>query len=842
MKNRKKVMVYAHTHWDREWYRTFQEYRFRLVEVIDMIIDEMLSGELEYFTLDGQTIALNDYLDVKPEKKSNLKSLIKEGRLTIGPWYVLADEFLVNGESLIQNIRLAQQYTPWAKHHSKVAYLPDTFGHTADMAKITTKFGMKNAVLWRGTNPKQSEFIWYSDDGSYLKTFHLAEGYHQDILHARNLSIEEKAEKIQDFLTKLEANSASDILLLPVGSDHMPPVRGLKTLLKELEEHLIDYKFIQGNLEQFFNENKSFSEKAFTHGDLRDCSKNFILPGVYSSRIYLKQWNALLTNQLSRLIEPFGSYVSLSTLDTFEFPDTSYLWKQLIENHPHDSICGCSIDAVHQENEQRFISVSQACDSYLNRLKFTLNNTLPADSIYCLNTSSFPYSGPVETILTEDLPKDLPFQRIGDFEDRHYYHFQDIYELLPATIIKKQHKCLLWADNIPAMTMQQIRCAPIINQVSTESGHLTNGLIDLKVKEDSLTLVDHTTGKTYAGLNKLIDFGDTGDSYNFSPIPNDTIIKADIKKWEIIEKGPIRGQYRLYYSINIPCSADLTTNTRSNNTIPHEVMCDVFIYANSKRIDFSLNWENKAKDHMVQVVFPTDQPITETLAENHFSVSQHTFDPDYDIYQAIPAKKNTELPINTSPFQRFVQANNIALLSEGLHEYEVSKNDLRLTVLRATGFISHAQNLTRAAEAGPNLAVPDNQCLRKLTARYAFTPSTPIENLYKEAEHFMGCLIPLEGKNYTDKKAQDSFTIISLANKELVITSLRKKQDSNAIEIHVLNPTNETQATKITSSFEIASIKETDFLYNTIEKVDAKSDIFFHKGALKAFLLEIKDQ
>lgn len=101
----KKLHVISHTHWDREWYQTFQGYRKRLVAIIDELIEQMEKDEkFRFFHLDGQTIVLEDYLRIKPENEVRLRKLIEDGRLIIGPWYVMPDGFLVSGESLVRNL------------------------------------------------------------------------------------------------------------------------------------------------------------------------------------------------------------------------------------------------------------------------------------------------------------------------------------------------------------------------------------------------------------------------------------------------------------------------------------------------------------------------------------------------------------------------------------------------------------------------------------------------------------------------------------------------------------------------------------------------------------------
>ncbi|MCJ7723808.1 MAG: hypothetical protein MUP03_06715, partial [Anaerolineales bacterium] len=105
----------SHTHWDREWYLTFQQFRLKLVHLIDGLL-EILESDREYrhFMLDGQTIVLDDYLVMRPEREAALRGHIRTGRILVGPWHILPDEFLVSPEATIRNLlegeRTARRY------------------------------------------------------------------------------------------------------------------------------------------------------------------------------------------------------------------------------------------------------------------------------------------------------------------------------------------------------------------------------------------------------------------------------------------------------------------------------------------------------------------------------------------------------------------------------------------------------------------------------------------------------------------------------------------------------------------------------------------------------------
>ena len=140
----------VHTHWDREWYQPFQQMRARLVAMADRMIPLVERGTIPFFHFDGQTIVLEDYLEVRPRAERRLRALIRAGKIQIGPWYVLADSFLVSGESLVRNLEIGMTIARRFGRPLEVGYLPDQFGHIAQMPQILAGFGFTTAVLWRG--------------------------------------------------------------------------------------------------------------------------------------------------------------------------------------------------------------------------------------------------------------------------------------------------------------------------------------------------------------------------------------------------------------------------------------------------------------------------------------------------------------------------------------------------------------------------------------------------------------------------------------------------------------------------------------------------------------------
>lgn len=152
------IVVIPHSHWDREWYATFEEFRFYLVHFMDELTELLEEDEgFRSFMLDGQASLLEDYLEVRPEKRELLRSLVREGRLEIGPWYVQPDEFLISGEALVRNLMLGDRVAKDFGPVMKQGYVPDTFGHVNQLPQILRGFDIGTFYFMRGIGEEVSE-------------------------------------------------------------------------------------------------------------------------------------------------------------------------------------------------------------------------------------------------------------------------------------------------------------------------------------------------------------------------------------------------------------------------------------------------------------------------------------------------------------------------------------------------------------------------------------------------------------------------------------------------------------------------------------------------------------
>src|SRR6266567_4147939 len=387
------IILVPHTHWDREWYQTFQQFRMRLVHAIDRLLDILdHDPAFTHFMLDGQTIVLDDYLEVRPEHAERLKNHIRSGRIQVGPWYLQPDEFLVSGESLVRNLQIGLRQAAEYGEPMRAGYVPDCFGHIAQLPQILRGFDIDNAVFWRGVGGEahKSEFYWAAPDGTQVLVIFLAGG--MGYSNARDMPFvpEEFAARVELLTAPLLLMATTNTLLFMNGSDHLEPQDGLpqtietaNTLLAHInpehEKLLRHYGHLEldgqvkrvdsihvriGTLPQYIEavqqqiEHSPGTSLQVLSGEMRSSQYSHLLPSVLSTRMWIKQQNTATEHLLERWVEPLTAWAwKLGAPYPKGF--VKLAWKYLLQNHPHDSICGCSIDQVHRENSVRFAQSQQ---------------------------------------------------------------------------------------------------------------------------------------------------------------------------------------------------------------------------------------------------------------------------------------------------------------------------------------------------------------------------------------------------------------------------------------------------------------------------------------------------
>ncbi len=445
-----ELVFVAHSHWDREWYLPFQLFRARLVRMIDRLLRTMEADPAyTYFMLDGQTVVLEDYLEVRPEREAELRRYISGERLLAGPWYVQPDEFLVSGEALIRNLLRGHRIANRFGGVMKVGYIPDPFGQVSQMPQILLGFGMDSAVFWRGASDDvtRTEFRWQAPDGSSVFTIFMPYGY----CNAQPFSFSPAAAHAQLAAQRetLTPQLSTPFMLMMNGNDHVEPSPAVPAILRNLEAELRGegMRLRLGTLAQLIAGarrslavNESVPSSQITHvGEFRWSRRSKVLPGVLSARMWIKQANSQAQALLERASEPLAAWQwallrnyppTSRDIDATTYPEeindrlsrnhalTQLAWKYLLQCQPHDSICGSGVDEVHEEMRTRFANAMQVGEEVAELSLITLADYLDSAALHPdgdgLAVIVYNQASARREVVTTTVPLALP-QPLGQF-------------------------------------------------------------------------------------------------------------------------------------------------------------------------------------------------------------------------------------------------------------------------------------------------------------------------------------------------------------------------------------------------------------------------------------------
>lgn len=750
------VHIIPHSHWDREWYMAFEQHRVKLVELIDQTM-KLFEKDPAFcsFHLDGQTIVLDDYLEIKPENKEKVEKYIREGKFSCGPWYILQDEFLTSGESNVRNLLVGMKEAKEYGNITKIGYFPDAFGNAGQMPQLLKQAGMKAVVFGRGVKPvgfnnevleggayesTYSEMFWESPDGSALPGILFANWYNNGV----EIPVDpaEAKEYWDERLESAGRYAGTSHLLLMNGCDHQPVQRDLSAAIETARKLYPDIEFIQSDFDTYVDAiAKEMGEKVSTvKGELTSQETDGLvtLVNTTSSHIPLKQLNRIGEAALEKEAEPMAV---LAALQGKEYPKEFllYSWKTLMQNHPHDSICGCSVDSVNAEIKTRFDKSRQVA------------NTLFADSMIWLadkidtaglakegdkrklpfavfNTTGWDRTGVVSTVLDyeryysrnlqlnyekmdalelpelslKDAAGNAVRAKIEDMGTRFGYDLPD--DKFRQPYMARQIKVTFEAKDIPAMGYA-VYCveegAAEVKKASLRSGEysMENAFIKVEICEDgTYSLTEKETGRCYPHIGYYEETGDIGNEYIYVQDAGKTPIltKGAKAQIEVAEDEDYRCTFRIRHVIEVPESADdvlekehrqcidihKRTAKRSARTVKLAITTLLTLEKSARGVKVETAIDNTAKDHRIRVIVPTG-----LQAEKHFAAS--TFEVVERNNRHSKMWKNPSCCEHQQDFAAMRdEKDGIMVDNIGLYEYEVlpdQDNAIAVTLLRCTG-------------------------------------------------------------------------------------------------------------------------------------------------------------
>ena len=833
-----KAFIVPHTHWDREWYQTFQQFRIRLIDLIDNLID-ILENDKAFsdFTLDGQTIVLEDYLEVHPERRGILKKYITEGRIHVGPWYILPDEFLVSAESIIRNLLLGHKIASEFGSIMKIGYIPDPFGHISQMPQILKGFGIDNIIFWRGIEYDQSqgnEFIWQGPDGTELFAVHLPKiGYCNAVSLPEDVGQAYKLinEAIEDLLSRETSKS----LLLLNGVDHLEAQPYIPYLVKELNKRFTDIEIKQGNLKEYIDYAKETVKPELNKvtGEFRSAKDTPILQSVYSSRMYIKQANQRCETLLENWAEPSAS---LAWLLGNNYPQNLLWtsWKWLLKNHPHDSICGCSIDQVHREMMTRFDWSGQIAREVVNKNLDYISEKikidyLNKDELALVAFNPLPYSIDENVEVRVKFPQEINLNRVkvlttqGEEIPYQLKGYGLDYKIIFNPFKSPQPLEVNYADisftakDIPAcgykiFTIKAINDLRVHKEYKTDiragRDYIENKYYKVIAETNgTVTVVDKRNNKKFKNCNRFVDEGDAGDEYTYSPPLNDQIIINQLNNISTKDVGPSEAILKVSGKMMLPVGLKSDRKSRAEKMIECPVESEIKLFSEVQRIEFKTKFDNRVCDHHLQVEFPTAIKTDQVYAEGHFGIVKRSINlPDSEGWK--------EKAYKTAHNSGFIDINDreygLAILNKGLPEYEIisDNNTIALTLLRCVGWLSRWDLENKRGNAGPSLPTPEAQCLGENIFSYALIPhqgNWAEARIPQKTKQYKTKVLTEQLKNQTGNLS-DKYSFIQLEGEYLEISAIKKHEFEDKLVVRVYNPTDKETNGKIKLGFNIHKV------------------------------------
>lgn len=802
------LVVVSHTHWDREWYDPFEVMRARLVKMIDRLIqflDETPS--FPCFVLDGHTLCLEDYLEVRPERREDIVRLVQSGRLVIGPNYVLPDEFLIGTESWVRNLMLGLRAARAFGPPMLVGYSPDAFGHIAHLPAILRGFGLDSVVIWRGVGEEAdtNEFRWAAPDGSEVLAIYLRQSYS----FGRDLPSEPHAleTRLRAALDQLAPHAPTPYMLLPCGDDHRPPQEDLPRIVELANELLPDVRVVQADYATYARwVRESLGEDLQSlprlEGEFRSGRRSNVLAGVLSARMWIKQRYQECEDLLARWAAPFSAWAHV--LESFnggllrrpaDHALLDYAWRLLLQNAPHDSICGCSVDQVHEEMRPRFDRAQQLGEGVLKEALGVLAGCAapPRSDAYVVVFNS--ESGPRDDFCALWLPLtggQPPEALEGPRGER-----------VPVQVLaleRERGRALVGfvAPDVPGYGLRAFRVlggSPWTPTLPRDATVIENEFFRVEADRGSgaLTVLDKRTRRIYRGLNRFVDGGDAGDEYNYAPPRVDRLVDrpSSSARVTVLERGPARWTMEVRMVYAIPASLDGEGQGRSRETVECPIRTRVYLYAGVPRIDIETEVENRARDHRLRVHFPSGLRAEHVWAEQHLGAVRRSI----DLPPHLPT--DCEVPVGTQPQKSFcaVEEDGAGLMvaNRGLPEYEALREGdgsvtLALTLLRCVGWLSRPDlSPWRRGPAGPPLPTPAAQMLGRWTFHYSIIPYAGAwEEAMVHAHRFarpMRAVCPRQGNGLLAVHT----ALVEVEPSQLVVSTVKLAEDGGGVVVRVYN-------------------------------------------------------
>lgn len=822
------VHVVSHTHWDREWYHPAGRFRQRLVALIDALLDDR--DDVAPFLLDGQAIVLEDYLEVRPQRRDDLRARLLDGSLEAGPWYVLADELIPSGESLVRNLLAGRAVLDeLGATAPMVLYSPDAFGHPAMLPAIATGFGMPLIVLWRGYGGAQHSrgdvARWRAADGSSALVYHLSpHGYEL------GASLPVDAQAARDRWAALRAVLAPRALtgqvLLSNGADHharqRDRVRAVESLAVAARPDDVRLTSLGEFARALVTAAVAQAEIPEVRGELRDSyGYTWTLQGTFGTRSALKRRAAQAERSLLRNTEPWVALAE-RVRRTNRGALMRAAWKTLLQCQPHDTLCGCSVDPVARAMAARLEdaevqSAGLREDALFDLIGYDADATRAApgartSAVVICNPAAHGRGGVAEVeVLTvrdhvrvgpgsggadampigESPPEwvldggDVPVQRL--MTERRHERVESS-QSYPLDEFVESTRALVWVPWIEGFGTRSLAlsssdaavASSAPEQVRTAGLSIQNGAIRIEADARGVIRLDTTDGaRSIASVFSIESVTDAGDLY--TPSPRGAPRFAEFSNPRRGLRGPLRATLVVQWRVEFYDPLRMLAPRAASGTLT------LTLDAGAKFVRVDIDGDNGLVDHRLRLRISTDVSNADVFADAAFGpVRRETI---------VAPETSMETPPATAPLARYATLaahdRGATIYSDGLGEYEaLADGTVALTLLRAVGELSRNDLPERPGHAGWPASTPEAQQPGHFSGRFALLlhgarNDATIAEIERTADNV---LHPLAGRTVRSATVlPESTSGVTLEGDGLALSTIKTSEDGARLVLRCFN-------------------------------------------------------
>lgn len=703
-----------HTHWDLIWYFTAQDATVQLCYNMKEMLEGFRSGRITDFFFDGQSAPMDEYRKLHPEDEAYIRTLVTEKKLVIGPFHSQLDCFICNGESVINNLRLGMQSAENLGYVSRVAYLPDSFGHSWDFPKIFHQFGIKDFVITRGVGDDYklgSEFYMKSNDGSELLVCTMIAGYGYGCYAFRNGTLFDESAldynkiSVQSLIDRLLSYSTLDHeFVFPLGFDQNPAMLDIPKRIAEYNAQQTDIAFVSTTWQDFCNRVREHGHNLKCHEhELFSTQYHRVHRSIFSARADIKALQDACERKITYGLQPLMSMLDAQGIP-YDHGLIDEIWNRLLRCQTHSSatLTDETNDYIQQETQNAYNLITSQTVFLMKLLSLSVQKREDGYPLLVCNTLPYTRTQTLHTTVQTGKPdfrilldgKELPYTRAGTVKKNCGVLRKDIRDMDPKGYFYET-EIILQIDHMKGFSYRTLYIQdidqPSVSYELAQVPYIENNRFRIHKDEEGVHIFDYRSHREHRSAIYLEESGDEGDSFDYSPPEYDWILTDYFEHAEVsCVQNMTYSCMTLTGTLEIPQNLKNRKDRIRNSGMRYKIKLEL-IDKNNIRISGTI--DNHATDHRVRLVFTGQAPHTYSLAGTQYSYIKRESTP--------AALKNWkadgwfEEPSPTWPLLNYVSVEDdevMTVMTKSSKEYELideGNKDIAVVLFRSYGAMGY---------------------------------------------------------------------------------------------------------------------------------------------------------